>query len=133
MATFVKAPCDEGVIRSGASTRPCTPQVGVWVLVATILGSSMAFIDGSVVNVALQVIQQDLGATATDVQWIVESYSLFLASLILVGGSLYASREILRRDYLPRSACQEALEKSYYRDSADSEWKHIGDLYGRRH
>jgi hypothetical protein len=39
---------------------------------------------------------------------------------------LYASREILRRGYLPRSACQQALEKSYYRDSADSEWKHIG-------
>jgi hypothetical protein len=38
---------------------------------------------------------------------------------------LYASREILRRDYLPRSACQHALEKSHYRDSADSEWKHI--------
>jgi len=97
MATFVKAPCDEGVIRSGAKASPCTPQVGIWVLVATILGSSMAFIDGSVVNVALPVIQQDLGATATDVQWIVETYSLFLASLILVGGSLgdlYGRRRI---------------------------------------
>jgi EmrB/QacA subfamily drug resistance transporter len=48
----------------------------------------MAFIDGSVVNVALPVIQRDLGATTTDVQWIVETYSLFLAALILVGGSL---------------------------------------------
>jgi len=71
MATFVKAPCDEGVIRSGASAPPCAPQVGVWVLVATILGSSMAFIDGSVVNVALPVIQRDLNATTSDVQWIV--------------------------------------------------------------
>ncbi len=43
----------------------------------------------------------------------------------LICAELYASREILRRDYLPRSACQQALEKSYYRDSADSEWKHI--------
>ena len=97
MATFVKAPCDEGVIRSGAKASPCAPQVGVWVLVATILGSSMAFIDGSVVNVALPVIQQDLGATATDVQWIVETYALFLSSLILVGGSLgdlYGRRRI---------------------------------------
>src|SRR6266487_2546632 len=97
MATFVKAPCDEGVIRSGTSAKPCAPQVGVWVLVATILGSSMAFIDGSVVNVALPVIQQDLGATATDVQWIVETYALFLSSLILVGGSLgdrYGRRRI---------------------------------------
>jgi len=97
MATFVKAPCDEGVIRSGAKASPCAPQVGVWVLVATILGSSMAFIDGSVVNVALPVIQQDLGASATDVQWIVETYALFLSSLILVGGSLgdlYGRRRI---------------------------------------
>jgi len=48
----------------------------------------MAFIDGSVVNVALPVIQRDLNATTSDVQWIVEAYSLFLAALILVGGSL---------------------------------------------
>src|SRR5260221_12399329 len=88
MATYVKAPCDEGVIRSAPDTAPCAPNVGVWVLVATILGSSMAFIDGSVVSVALPVIQRELNATATDVQWIVEAYSLFLAALILVGGSL---------------------------------------------
>jgi len=61
---------------------------GRWVLVATILGSSMAFIDGTVVNVALPVLQTELHATATDVQWVVEAYSLFLAALILVGGSL---------------------------------------------
>lgn len=48
----------------------------------------MAFIDGTVVNVALPVLQTDLKATATDVQWVVEAYSLFLAALILVGGSL---------------------------------------------
>jgi EmrB/QacA subfamily drug resistance transporter len=88
MANFVKSPCDEGVIRSASQAAPCAPHVGVWVLVATILGSSMAFIDGSVVNVALPVIQRDLNATTTDVQWIVEAYSLFLAALILVGGSL---------------------------------------------
>lgn len=57
-------------------------------LAATILGSSMAFIDGSVVNVALPALQVDLGATAVDAQWIVESYALLLAALILVGGSL---------------------------------------------
>ncbi len=88
MASFVKSPCDEGVIRSTSQVRPCAPDVGIWVLVATILGSSMAFIDGSVVNVALPVIQKDLNATTTDVQWVVETYSLFLAALILVGGSL---------------------------------------------
>src|SRR2546426_3287402 len=88
MANFVKSPCDEGVIRSAPQAAPCSPHVGTWVLVATILGSSMAFIDGSVVNVALPVIQRDLNATTSDVQWIVEAYSLFLAALILVGGSL---------------------------------------------
>src|SRR5258708_6401418 len=88
MATFAKSPCDEGVIRSAPKALPCTPHVGVWVLVATILGSSMAFIDGSVVNVALPIIQRDLNATTADVQWIVETYALFLAALILVGGSL---------------------------------------------
>src|SRR5579884_1993113 len=69
-----------------AATRPSN--IGFWVLVATILGSSMAFIDGTVVNVALPVLQKELGATVGDAQWIVEAYSLFLASLILVGGSL---------------------------------------------
>src|SRR2546423_10451111 len=88
MANFVKSPCDEGVIRSAPQAAPCSPHVGTWVLVATILGSSMAFIDGSVVNVALPVIQTDLNATTSDLQWIVEAYSLFLAALILVGGSL---------------------------------------------
>ncbi len=88
MANFMKASCDEGVIRSAPNVRPCAPDVGPWVLVATILGSSMAFIDGSVVNVALPIIQRELNATITDAQWIVEAYSLFLAALILVGGSL---------------------------------------------
>ena len=48
----------------------------------------MVFVDGSVVNVALPVLQQDLQATITQVQWVVEAYVLFLASLLLVGGSL---------------------------------------------
>lgn len=97
MATFGRSPCDEDVIRSAPEALPCASHTGVWVLVATILGSSMAFIDGSVVNVALPVIQRDLNATTADVQWIVETYSLFLAALILVGGSLgdhYGRRRI---------------------------------------
>jgi EmrB/QacA subfamily drug resistance transporter len=59
-----------------------------WILTATILASSMAFIDGTVVNVALPFLQKDLNATVIGVQWIVESYSLFLSALLLVGGSL---------------------------------------------
>lgn len=88
MANIVKQPCDEGVLRSAPCTVPCTRNVGRWVLAATILGSSMAMIDGTVVNVALPVLQATLNANAADVQWIVESYALFLAALILVGGSL---------------------------------------------
>lgn len=60
----------------------------IWVLAATILGSSMAFIDGSAVGVALPVLQTDLGATVAEAQWVIEGYTLFLGALILVGGSL---------------------------------------------
>jgi len=59
-----------------------------WTLVATILATSLTFIDGTVVNVALPALQADLHATITDVQWVIEAYMLFLGGLILVGGSL---------------------------------------------
>ncbi len=58
-----------------------------WILPATILGSSLSFIDGSVVNVALPALQSDLHASLAAVQWIVNGYMLMLASLILPGGS----------------------------------------------
>ena len=57
-------------------------------LVATVLASSMAFIDSTVVNVALPALQANLNATIVDVQWVIEAYSLLLAALLLVGGSL---------------------------------------------
>jgi EmrB/QacA subfamily drug resistance transporter len=59
-----------------------------WVLAASILGSSLAFIDGTVVNVALPAIQRDLHASLREAQWVVESYALLLAALLLVGGTL---------------------------------------------
>jgi len=59
-----------------------------WILTATILGSSMAFIDGSVVSIALPALQATMGATISDVQWVVEAYTLFLAALMLTGGAL---------------------------------------------
>ena len=59
-----------------------------WVLVAAILGSSMAFIDGTAVNVALPIMQRDLQASSAQMQWVIEAYALFLAALILIGGSL---------------------------------------------
>lgn len=81
-------PCDEGVIRSKAADSPCIKSSGPWILAATILGSSMVFIDGTVVNVALPALQTNLNATVVDVQWVVEAYALFLAALLLAGGSL---------------------------------------------
>ena len=96
MTVTVKPPCDEAAILSASSTEPCTSN-GVWILTATILGSSLAFIDGSVVNIALPALQSALHATISDVQWVVESYALLLASLLLVGGSLgdlYGRRKI---------------------------------------
>ena len=66
-------------------------------LVATTLASSMAFIDGTVVNVALPALQANLNATIVDVQWVIEAYSLLLAALLLVGGSLgdrYGRRQV---------------------------------------
>lgn len=61
---------------------------GRWVLVCTILASSMAFIDGSALNVALPALQDSLNATGSDLLWVLSGYLLFLSSLILVGGAL---------------------------------------------
>src|SRR5882724_2698333 len=88
MANFVQPPCDEAIIRSRAAVAPCVKSASVWILTATILGSSMAFIAGTVINVALPALQRSLNATVVDVQWVVEAYSLPLAALLLVGGSL---------------------------------------------
>jgi EmrB/QacA subfamily drug resistance transporter len=87
MTTLVNAPCDLGQIEA-APPPAASCRSGTWVLVATILGSSMAFIDGTAVNVALPAVQTAFHATASQVQWVVEAYSLFLAALILLGGAL---------------------------------------------
>src|SRR6202451_2646180 len=84
----MKQPCDEAVIRAGALGARCGEASRPWVLAAMILGSSMPFIDSTVVNVALPALQSSLHATVVDVQWVVESYGLFLSALILVGGAL---------------------------------------------
>ncbi len=84
----MKQPCDEAVIRAGVRGTECSEKSRPWVLAATILGSSLAFIDSTAVNVALPALQSDLHATVVDVQWVIESYGLFLSALILVGGAL---------------------------------------------
>src|SRR5437764_2488 len=86
---LVKPPCDEAVVTTRkAPTTQCGKAQRRWTLAATILGSSMVFIDGTVVNVALPALQKNLQATVTDVQWVIEAYTLFLAALLLLGGSL---------------------------------------------
>ncbi len=97
MSNIGNPPCDEGVIRSRRADALCESTSGPWVLAAAILASGMGFMDGTIVNVALPVIQGELGATAVDALWIVESYALLLAALILVGGSLgdhYGRRKV---------------------------------------
>src|ERR1700680_432150 len=84
----MRTPCDEAAIGTGDGAVPCGAKARSWVLAATILGSSMAFIDGTVVNVALPALQASFHATVVDVQWVVESYGLFLSALILVDVSL---------------------------------------------
>jgi EmrB/QacA subfamily drug resistance transporter len=83
-----RAPCDDTAVRFVVGQAPCAPSTRRWVLAATILGSTMAFVDGTIVNVSLPAIQSHLGASGTGAQWIVEAYALFLSSLILVGGAL---------------------------------------------
>src|SRR6266478_2268414 len=96
MANIARPPCDEAAILAGPCERLATTN-GPWILAATILGSSMVFIDSTVVNVALPALQSALRATIADVQWVVESYALLLAALLLVGGSLgdlYGRRKV---------------------------------------
>jgi EmrB/QacA subfamily drug resistance transporter len=88
VTAFAKTPCDDAAIRFGAAATPCTRAAQRWTLAAAILGSSMAFMDGTIVNVALPAIQRSLHASAAGAQWIIESYALFLAALLLVGGAL---------------------------------------------
>jgi EmrB/QacA subfamily drug resistance transporter len=88
MLPSIQEPCNENVIRSRLASAPCSKLAGRWVLVATTLASSMAFIDSTVVNVALPSLQTNLNATIADVQWVIEAYSLLLSALLLVGGSL---------------------------------------------
>jgi EmrB/QacA subfamily drug resistance transporter len=90
-ATYPPPPAAPAVAVPTLAAVPAAPAAvagGGWVLTATILASSMAFIDSTAVNVALPALQRDLGATVAGVQWVVEGYALLLAALILVGGAL---------------------------------------------
>ncbi|HJZ97962.1 MAG TPA: MFS transporter [Candidatus Solibacter sp.] len=84
---MAKPPCDEAVILANPCVESAPTNAG-WVIAVTVLGSSMAFIDGTVVNVALPAMQSAFGATISEVQWVVEAYALLLAALLLTGGAL---------------------------------------------
>src|SRR5690242_12815595 len=98
MAGFIRPPCDVGVIRATpAFPAGLSEKRKRLTLAAAILGSSMAMIDGSVVNIALPGIQHALHADAASTQWIINAYLLMLGALVLVGGSaadLYGRRRI---------------------------------------
>jgi EmrB/QacA subfamily drug resistance transporter len=98
MIGFTRPPCDAGVIEATPAFEPALSQKRKWLtLAATVVGSSMALLDGSVVNIALPAIQQALHADAAATQWIVNAYLLLLGALVLIGGSaadLYGRRRI---------------------------------------
>lgn len=82
---MTQTPCDRGAIAAVVSHPG--PARGGLVLAGTVLGSSLAFIDGSAVNLTIPVIQQQLGGGAAAAQWIMNAYLLFLSALVLVGGA----------------------------------------------
>jgi EmrB/QacA subfamily drug resistance transporter len=87
MLGLIRTACDDGPLHANArAAGRCTESAKPWVLAATILASSMAFIDGSVVSVALPALQSDLGTSLRGSQWVVNAYMLTLGALILVGG-----------------------------------------------
>ena len=73
---------------SSSANPPLTKKQSFGILTSTILASSMAFIDSTALNVALPVLQRDLGLEASDLLWVVNGYALFLSALLLVGGAL---------------------------------------------
>src|SRR5499433_562931 len=84
----MRTPCEQALFLTAGDGSPCRKTARPWILAATILGSSMAFIDSTVVNVALPTLQSTFRASLPDVQWVVESYGILLSALILAGGAL---------------------------------------------
>lgn len=80
--------CEIGVVRSTKPSALCRPDSRPWVIAAASLGSGMAFLDSTVMNVALPAVQAELGASAREVQWSYGAFALVLSALILVGGTL---------------------------------------------
>jgi EmrB/QacA subfamily drug resistance transporter len=97
LTIYAKSPCDEAAIRSTRAARDCAASAKPWVLVATILASSIAYIDESVVNVALPAIETELQTSVAVIQWLVNAYTLCLSAFLLTGGAagdLFGRRRI---------------------------------------
>src|SRR5260221_11812793 len=80
-------PCEELLARSREGGSSCPKRQQPWVLAAAVLGSSMAYVDESVVNVALPAMEKELSASLAAMQWVVNAYTLSLAALLLTGGA----------------------------------------------
>ncbi|MGA8259000.1 MAG: MFS transporter [Arenicellales bacterium] len=94
-----RQPCDEAQAEVPRCRVPCPQRDKPWVLATAVLGSSLAFIEGSVVNLALPSIQSGFGASSTDLQWVINAYLLALGAFMLTGGSL-GDRYGLKRVFL---------------------------------
>src|SRR5262245_40709117 len=91
MIVTERPPCDAAgaaAPRAAPDTPGCASYARRWVLAATILGSSLAFMMASVINVALPAIQESLDATVGEMQWVASAYTVLLAALTLAGGAL---------------------------------------------
>src|SRR5262245_52276583 len=88
MIVTERPPCDAAVARVAPDTPGCASHARSWVLAATVLGSSLAFMMASVINVALPAIQESLDATIAEMQWVASAYTVLLAALTLAGGAL---------------------------------------------
>jgi EmrB/QacA subfamily drug resistance transporter len=97
LTIYAKRPCDEAAIQLTRAVRDCAASAKPWVLVATILASSIAYIDESVVNVALPAIESELQTSVAVIQWLVNAYTLCLSAFLLTGGAagdLFGRRRI---------------------------------------
>ena len=84
MSQVLHPPCDRGVVSAAPHA---VKGKGALVLAGTVLGSSLAFIDGSAVNLTLPVLQKDLGGDIAQAQWVMNAYMLMLGALVLAGGA----------------------------------------------
>ncbi|MGH8428415.1 MAG: MFS transporter [Gammaproteobacteria bacterium] len=103
IAFGARQPCDDSRAEMVGQVFPCAKRDKPWILATAILGSSLAFIESSVVNLALPAIQSNLGATSTNLQWVINAYLLVLGAFMLIGGAL-GDRYGLRRIFMAGAA-----------------------------